>query len=70
MWEVKANGDFAENPETGATLKVDFGKDNLFRVKQNYRTLAVFDNLSEARQCLTERVKKLNGEKVEVTAKW
>lgn len=70
MWVVKADGDLAENTATGETLKVDYGKDNLFRVKQNYRTLAVFDKLSEARQCLIDRTKKLNGKKVEVTSKW
>lgn len=62
MWKIKSGGMFAENESTGKIARVDYGADGLYRVKKNYRTLAVFENGEDAKKCLAELVKKLNGE--------
>ena len=61
MWILNATCTFAENKETGETLRCDYRKDGLIRVKKKYKTISTFRSMSDAQVFLTELVKKLNG---------
>ena len=61
MWILNATCTFAENKETGATLRCDYGKDGLIRVKKKYKTILTFKSMSDAQVFLADTVKKLNG---------
>lgn len=61
MWKLKNDGEFAENEETGTTLKMDYGRDGLIRVKKNYKTIAIFEKVPSAKEFIANYVNKMNG---------
>lgn len=62
MWVLKNGGDFAVNEESGAILKTALCKDGLVRVKRNYKTIATFETVTDAKNYIAELVEKLNKE--------
>lgn len=62
MWKLSADGTFAKNKETGKVCKIELRRDRLYRVKKNYKTLATFTTMEDAKNFLADTVKKWNGE--------
>ena len=62
MWKIKADGMLAENEKLGKVMRIELGKDKLYRVKRNYKTLGTFTTMSDAKIFLVDIVRKLNGE--------
>ena len=65
MWSINSDCTFAENKKTGATLRCDYGKDGLIRIKKNYKTIGTFTTLEDAKFFLADTVKKWNGDNYE-----
>lgn len=64
MWKLNKAGNIAENSETGKICKIELGRDGLYRVKKNYKTIGTFTEVSDAKNFLADLVKKLNAEKI------
>ena len=62
MWEINANGTFAENKELGTTLRCVYCMDGLVRVKLKYKTLGTFTKMTDAKDFLESKVKEFNGD--------
>ena len=65
MWKIKADGMLAENEKLGKVMRIELGKDKLYRVKRNYKTIGTFTEMSDAKIFLADTVKKLNGDNYE-----
>ena len=65
MWEIKVDGMLAENEKLGKIMRIDLGKDKLYRVKRNYKTIGVFTEMKDAKNFLADTVKKWL-----ITEKW
>ena len=61
MWEINANGTFAENKEMSTTLRCVYCMDGLVRVKLKYKTLGTFTKMTDAKNFLESKVKEFNG---------
>lgn len=60
MWKIKGNGELAENTDTGGVLRIVLCSDGLYRVKRNYKTIATFSNLEDAKAHIAKVVEELN----------
>ena len=60
MWTLSLDGTFAKNEETGKICKIELGRDKLYRVKRNYKTIGTFTTMDGAKNFLAETVKKWN----------
>lgn len=60
MWEIKSDGELAENKATGAIARLALSSDNLVRIKRNYKTVAVCKSLDEAKTTLEQLVNQWN----------
>ena len=65
MWKIKADGMLAENEKLGKVMRIELGKDKLYRVKRNYKTISTFTEMKDAKIFLADTVKKLNGDNYE-----
>ena len=59
MWILNSDGLIAENFK-GKTIRADYGKDKIFRIKLGYKTIASFKKLSDAKKFIAQFVEQEN----------